>query len=210
VPYTKQPWTDNVTLVDAGHMQHIEDGIFAASSRMVTPAQLTALAPVQDDRVTLQVDAANGIYWELYYDAASASPYKWCYLGGPPLFAEVLTNEGTANDSAWRALTTPLTLTIPRNGDYDITVGAFVNPNGGQNIISNASYAIGATAPNVDDGIQAQYVNAATEKGPTSSRTRRKPGLVAATVIAAQYQGGGSTTSTFADRWLSIVPVRIS
>lgn len=45
-PYVKQPWVDNTTPVDATHMLHVEDGIFAADANATTALAQSLPQPV--------------------------------------------------------------------------------------------------------------------------------------------------------------------
>jgi hypothetical protein len=66
--------------------------------------------------VYYQADSVNGIVWQLRYNAASASLYKWEMLGGSPLNAAASTGVGLTAGT-WTQLAAP-TITIPRQGEY--------------------------------------------------------------------------------------------
>src|SRR5262245_38078554 len=67
----------------------------AQSIPLYTSAQMTALTPMDGDMIRLQVDTTAGIEWMFVYRAASASAYKWEFVGGPPLTAIVAADETT-------------------------------------------------------------------------------------------------------------------
>jgi hypothetical protein len=80
-------------------------------------------APVDDDLVTLIVDASNGIDWPLRYVAAEPT-YKWRVLGGSDLEAQAINPGIIGVVGSWVA-DTSTALTIPRPGDYMAEWSAF-------------------------------------------------------------------------------------
>src|SRR4029077_19617212 len=91
MPYVQQPWTDNVTPVDAAHMSHIENGIAAVDANASTalvgkPSYGTTLpaSPVDAQEAILVDSVTNPTYqWRFRFNAGSTSPYKWEFVGGP-------------------------------------------------------------------------------------------------------------------------------
>lgn len=146
-------------------------------------------------------DATNGVVWHLRYREAASGSYKWEVVGGPPLFAEVVTGETTTSTSYANLATTGPSVTVPLAGDYDVAVGAMMN-NSGANA-SAVSYAIGAAAAQDADGARHDGTNYASV-----CRVRRKAGLAASTALVAKYVVGGGT-GDFHRRWLSAAPVRV-
>jgi hypothetical protein len=65
-------------------------GLGGAGSALQPPPLVSTLPsnPVDGAEVYFLADATNGIIWHLRYRAASASAYKWEFLGGPKLYAE--------------------------------------------------------------------------------------------------------------------------
>src|SRR5215831_7718955 len=82
----------------------------------VTPAQMSALTPIDGDEIYLIVDASNGVVWHLRYNAGSSSAYKWEFLGG----AAISATGGSAYLNAPLNTWTPgaLNVTVPRSGTY--------------------------------------------------------------------------------------------
>ena len=88
---------------------------------VVTNAQMNAApftTPYDGQHVRLLVDAANGIEWRFAYRSASASAYKWEFIGGAPLYYAVDVNESTSSTTATDLGTPGPLLTLPRGGDY--------------------------------------------------------------------------------------------
>ena len=155
------------------------------------------------------LDCGNGVIWQFRYNAASGSSFKWEFVGGPPMFAEVTTDQGTASASYVDLATAGPSITVPRAGDYDVEIGCgyYAATNGAPN--AYMSYALGATAAVDADGL---YVNPTTGLFVIggASRTRRKTGLAAATAVVAKYKSNGAIDFHFRDRWMKVSPVRVS
>lgn len=181
--------------------------------RVLTVAQFAALtAPEDGDEVYLEVDATNGIVWHLRYVAAETT-YKWRFLGGPALLAEVSTTEGfAASDGTTYQDTATVgpTVTTPRAGDYDVHMHAdtrgsdtWVSPN------------IGGVAPADADGTTGGQIDGSGSPHKTAAtRTKRKTALAASAAVKLQMKttnGGLSSNGyTWQNRQLGLTPVRIS
>jgi microcystin-dependent protein len=68
--------------------------------------------------------ATDGIVWHLRYRAASASPYKWEFLGGLPLESWVNSLSVAASNSNWQYPAGWPSFNVPLAGDYDFEFGA--------------------------------------------------------------------------------------
>lgn len=200
--------------VDMGELAiDVENVLFgiAGASRYrgaLTPAAFAALTGVVDgDIADLIVDATAGVIWRVRYRAASASAFKWEFMGGPALYAVVPTNEALGATGTYSNLATVgPQVTVPRGGDYDISLGArfigpasgtfrgFMAPKLGATLANDANAAIFGTTANLDA---------------TPEKTSRVAGLAANDVILAQYRSDVAGTN-FMNRWLSVLPVRIS
>jgi len=116
---------------------------FADSSYSTTlPA-----SPVDGQIHNLIVDATNGIVWTFRYNAGSASAYKWEFLGGHPLRAEIATSEPINGTGAWtNCATAGPDIVVPRPGDYlaDVRAGlsATTSTAVGQIGVANASVGL--------------------------------------------------------------------
>lgn len=174
-----------------------------------TPAQFAALTPVNGLEVYLIVDAANGIIWHLRYNAASASVYKWEFLGGSDLMNYVAASVGSS--SAVYGGSGP-SVTVPLAGDYDVSIGCrtYISTDAAS---ANMSFAVGATAAADADSIQyfsgASAITGASTTG-QSYRTVRKTGIAAGSLIDCRYRsqtGGANTSWDFRD--LRVRPIRV-
>ena len=167
------------------------------------PPLLTSLptTAVDTDEIRFLADAAAGVVWHLKYDAATA---RWRYLGGPPLFAEIATSESSTSGTYAALATAGPSIVLPLAGDYDVEIGCRVlsTTNAAE---AHMSYDIGATAASDADHVMQRQPDGVNSAVFTGSRKRRKTGLAAVT-LTAKYRG----TSTFANRWMSATPVRLS
>jgi hypothetical protein len=152
-------------------------------------------------------DAANGVVWTFRYRAASASAYKWEFIGGPSLFAEILTNESTSSNTFVDLFTAGPSIALPLAGDYDVSIGArmYNDANGAG---AEMSYNIGATAAVVADGIS-NFANNADTVASNSARVRRKTGLTAVTLTAKYRRATAAGNALFHDRWMCAIPIRV-
>src|SRR4051794_40571617 len=108
---------------------------------------VTALpaSPYNGQIVDYLADATNGVVWRLRYRSASASAYKWEFVGGAPLRAYIAAQETVAWNAGYpNPATVGPTVTVPVAGDYDIAHSTGVaNGTGGYLF---PSFSVGATA----------------------------------------------------------------
>lgn len=170
--------------------------------------------PTDGQEISFTADATNGVKWLLKYRAASASIYKWEYIGGSPLSAEVVTSaHETTTSTTYVALTTTgPSITLPLAGDYDIEQSMqFQNTALGMGAMS---YDIGATGA-VDADAAAQYQQVATVGTVLARRVRRKAGLAAVTLTSkyrtdtGNLQVLGTTGLVGGHRLIRATPVRV-
>lgn len=181
--------------------------------RVLTVAQFAALTglegtkgTVAPDEVYLEVDAANGIVWHLAYESGETT-YKWRFLGGPPLFAEVAAAEGHSSATYAALATAGPAVGLPRAGDYDVEVGALVSGATGA-VFGVMSYDIGATgAVDADGAFGAGYIGT-TNVSLTMQRTRRKPALTTVT-LTAKYKNATAAALNYQQRSMTVTPIRI-
>jgi hypothetical protein len=152
-------------------------------------------------------DAVNGYDWRFRYNAATA---KWRYIGGPPMFAEVTAQESTSSASYAALGTTGPAVITPRAGDYFVDQGAWFSSTGSNSEQMLMSYDIGGTG-----AVDADAVIAGTSAGGTiaqsaSARRRFKASLAASTTLTSKYKIPAAAAGFFGNRWISLVPVRVS
>lgn len=176
------------------------------------PVRVTALpaGAVDGQEVYYVADATNGVLWHLRYNAGSGSAYKWEYVGGPPLTAEVATIQ-TTNSNAYADLATVgPQLTLPLTGDYDFAFGAKVE--GQVQNRARISPKLGASAAADSSSATIGVGNPAGQgQGSSISRHLRLTGRPAAEAVRLQYRVDiGGNTADFEFRWLRVTPVRVA
>lgn len=196
--YTIQTWTDGVSALSAARMAVIEAGIRETSMGRSTTFPSS---PVDGDIHVYPADTTNGVMWHFMYNSGSASAHKWEFIGGSPLYAEVVTSEGTASTTYAALATAGPSIAIPKVGDYMVEIGAGVSNTGVA--VTAMSYDIGGTGAVDADSVQQNNVARAQVV-----RLRRKAGLTAVT-LTAKYRVS-ATTGTWQDRWMAITPVRVT
>jgi hypothetical protein len=182
-------------------------GPIAGAPPYVTPTQFASLIPVDGQEVYLQVDAANGIVWHLRYNAASASAYKWEYLGGPPLYSE--TRAQALCGATYAASGDPLpNITLPSlAGDYEIHFGS--NAYSLHTAVQSVYHGIALSATEADDAA-AIISQCAANGGPGRVNAARKwrITLPAGTQCRTRIRAP-SGNAYVSDRWLAVTPVRV-
>jgi len=200
--YVKQVWADNDATKppSAARFNYMEDGIDKAS----IPTKDTALpgAPYDGQEVYFEASASLGVYWHLRYRSASASTYKWEFLGGPPLYAEVLTSESTTSTTYVDLATVGPSLTLPLAGEYEIVLDVHITP------ASNPGWAavkLGTASTSDTDGVVLASAAIQGSLGRTIIRTLTVPSAV----VKVQYRMNAAGSMSAARRNLSIRPVRV-
>ena len=161
-------------------------------------------SPYEGQKFTYVADSTNGVLWTFEYHATGSS-YDWWFTGGPPLFAEVATQENTGSANYAALTTAGPSITLPLTGDYMVQQGAAIYNS--SNAIIYMSYDIGASTATDADGIL-HYSGAGTNPINTAvTRIRRKTGLAASALVSKYKTSAG--TAVFENRWMSVTPVRV-
>jgi hypothetical protein len=170
---------------------------------------LTALpaSPVDGQEVILTDSLTAGTYqWRLRYVAGRASN-RWLFVGGPPVFAEIATQEGTASTSFVALATAGPSLVIPVAGDYTVDHGFAMHGSAG-GAGGAMSYDIGGVAA-VDADSAAAMQQAGTAVDERSVMFSRRKSLGAVTLTAKYRNWNVAGTVTFGKRWMRVWPVAV-
>lgn len=182
---------------------------WAAAGGTVSYGTSLPASPANGDEAILVDSTTNPTYaWRFRFNSTSG---KWDFIGGPPIFAEV-TAEETTTSVTYTALTTAgPSITLPVAGDYLVQIGCATNSVSGFGHHSRMSYDIGATAAVDADSCYGRNVNSGTgyENMFSVSRLRKKTGLSAVTLTAKYRSSSASVTARFAERWMSVLPIRV-
>jgi microcystin-dependent protein len=184
------------------------------SSAYTAPMFVSSLpvSPADGQEVYYLADATNGIIWHLRYRAAAPGSYKWEFVGGPPLFSAVDTDQvlGPTATAYQDLATVGPSIALPLAGDYDIELGCRIWMNG-NNGAAWHSYAIGGAAPLDSDAIE--YFSGNSNWPPTvaphSALLRRKTGLSAVTLTSKYKVSNAPSATDFYKRWMKATPVRV-
>ena len=160
-------------------------------------------SPAEGDLWYLPADATNGVVWMFRYRAASASAFKWEFVGGDPLFSEVAASQSTASTTYVSLATAGPTIAMPRSGDYLLRYGAVCAPQAaGAGLMSPLVNGIAGTPADghcVQQGVVGS-INVARERVFQNATVGS---------IIMQYRSTGPTV--FWDvRWLTVTPIRVS
>jgi len=180
---------------------------------LMTTTTFNTLTSIPDGyEVYLQVDSTSGSNWHLRYNSGSASAYKWEYLGGTPLSSEVISANSSSSATYAALSAAGPTITIPRPGDYRVTIGATVTiPNTDGNMTVYMSYDIGAVAAADADAVR--VIGGQQDAGASIEKSKIKTGLTQVALTAKYkrvYIDATTGNPTIQDRWMTLTPVRIS
>jgi hypothetical protein len=167
------------------------------------PPYVTALPtpPFDGFEVFYAADATNGVIWHLRYRSGGGT-HKWEYVGGPPLYASIDTQESTSSGTYVDLATSGPAVTLPLAGDYMVTIQCQLI---GTDAAGVMSYAIGGAGASDDDGLISSIATVAGNM--TINRVKRKTGLTAVT-LTSKYRTSGVTVD-FLKRVITAVPVRV-
>lgn len=187
----------------------------SAGARLTSPqlpTYVTSLpsGPIDGQEVYYAADATNGVIWHLRYRSGSSSSYKWEFVGGPPMSAEVAGSATRNNAASYAAPDTGTagpSLTVPLAGNYMISLGmeAYSLTALGQIFMS---YDIGATGAVDADSIQFQQPTGQNSARASVAVHRPRTFSSANTTLTVKYKAG-SGTATFQQRVISLLPVRV-
>lgn len=110
----------------ANHAGELADHTVTLASIQITVRSAMAGGPPASPRdkdiwIATDVDA-NGTRWMFQYNATSASPYKWEFIGGAAQGASITANHNTPNVNVWTDLSTiGPSVTVARAGDYVVS-----------------------------------------------------------------------------------------
>ena len=173
------------------------------------PPRVTSLpgSPVDGQEVFYVANAVTGTLWNLRFNNAGGT-YKWEFVGGPPLQAQVVALESTGSTLTYIDLTTPgPAIAVPLAGEYLIELSGKATISSSNNALM--SFTVGATAPLDDDAVGVNAV--AVNTGNNSSLSRRlSKTLAAPATLTAKYRNTSSAGgASWQYRVLSALPVRV-
>lgn len=169
--------------------------------------------PVDGQECYYLADATNGIVWHLKYRAASASAYKWEYVGGSALFVKGAGATGLAASAgfiAWTGRPFPDPV-LPLAGDYQLEHGSRMwvgNPSGSNTQLQLFAGAT-ALAGTMMDHWQGSAGAVTTLWAGDHAQADRLNGAAAGTVIQSRYTCPAGSTTNFERPWIKVKPIRV-
>lgn len=186
-----------------------------------SPAVTTTLpVPVTGRECYYLADATNGVVWHLKArrnnpdTTRNTSSYLWEYIGGPSLYKSVTSTQSVGLSNVYADLSTPVSLTLPLAGDYDITIIANMFKASNLGYVQTSYRLSGGTTAAADDLDSVGFSDATTNSGSNTpqgegNRTKRKTGLGASTVVTVQAKTNDTNAASV--RWCQLMarPVRV-
>ncbi|MEM3008356.1 MAG: hypothetical protein QXU32_01470 [Nitrososphaerales archaeon] len=163
----------------------------------------------KDGDIHVLVDSATApaYQWQFRYNNGSSHSQKWEFIGGVPAYEEVLAAEATSS-TTYTNLTTPgPSITLPRPGVYVVEIGYSITHNGA-GVVSYMSYDIGSTGATDSDAVIGASQGAGGDAG-SYAATRIKT-VSSSLTLTAKYRVSSATSNTFSNRWIRVVPRRVS
>jgi hypothetical protein len=175
------------------------------------------VSPGDGQEIRFLADAANGVVWNLRYRAASASIYKWEFVGGSALYAETVTNQNFASFSpnAWGSIPNDPAITVPLAGDYIVSLDSNMQPALTATVWMGVR--VGAVEPTITmttgtpNSVYAYWPSTMQTGGQTMTLKRKLTALAAATTLTMrEYHNGASAQSlTNGPKSMEVQPVRV-
>lgn len=163
--------------------------------------------PVDGQECYYLADSTAGVVWHLRYRAASPdATYRWEYVGGPPLSAEVLTDQSSTATAYADLATLGPDVTLPLAGWYDVELGAYGYSSSTPATNVYMSYAAGGTAASDNDAV---LIGAAGFLAFSAYRRHRRGPFAAGTLLRAKYRASTAATWDAAQRRLHAWPVKV-
>ena len=162
-------------------------------------------SPSDNDEIYLLVGSGDtAVLWHLKYDSDITDQFKWRYLGGAPVAAEVATLENVASATYIDAATPGPSVVVPLDGVYDISFGSVLVSNGTNPMIASPSMA--GSTPTEDDSISLDP--SATEVDYHFRTIRRTITGTEPHTIKLQYRSNVGTGQV-SRRTIAVTPVRV-
>jgi len=144
--------------------------------------------------------------WTFRYRAASASAYKWEFVGGPRVWVGGGVASTTTSTAGWQTLTGSPTLVAPRAGDYLVGTGVSL-----AHTVSGADLWCGPAVGAVNPTSTSAHTSAPAANYYTTLVTEAiLTGVAAGGVIQPRVYNVTAGTLTFDQRWLVVIPVRVA
>ena len=201
LPYT---FNDGVGNTASGAQVMSNLNAVNAGVAMATGTSFPTVGLIDGQDYYYLASASLGVVWHFKYRSASASSFKWEFVGGAPLYSEQVTGESTSS-TTFVALASGLPqVTVPLAGDYLVRHGA--QASAGSAVTAQSGISINAATPNAADIISDTV--AGVSYVADMFRERVMTSLAVSAVLQQRYAGSAAVATNYAQRFLSITPVR--
>jgi len=178
---------------------------FDALARLLEVPRVTTLpaAPFDGQAVDFVADDTNGVIWRLRYRTASASNFKWEFVGGAPLMASA--SVGVAVVGATFGGSGP-TVVAPLAGDYEVDVRGSINIS---NAGSSGELKAGSSASNLSTAKDLAINNNVSSWSPVGVLGVLTNVGAGASIQPYIRSGSAGVTVTMQERRVAVRPVRV-
>ena len=168
-------------------------------------------SPVNGQMAVLTDNTSTPTYrWLFIYNSSSASSYKWEFVGGSPLTAAVATEQSTSSTTLADLATVGPSITIPNAGDYFIQWGGSARNGNAWNTIIEPVNGTGTTTIEANSLLaEVNVAGGSTTNFAGMTMAGTTLGRAASDIIRLKYRVGGNT-SNIKNRWLVVIPMRVS
>lgn len=182
-----------------------------------TALRVTALptspAPEDQQLIDFVADATNGVIWRFAYRAASASAYKWEFVGGGDLYVNNPSAPMSANSTTYVYLTTLSRITLALAGDYSVDWAATsqVEIAGSNNFDwYSALFTSGGTQLSHDYEAWATTIQTSQQWGkPRTGSSKRITGIAAGTQLEVRVKVSVANVGQWYGAFMRATPLRV-
>jgi hypothetical protein len=178
-------------------------GLSIAEMRVLVDATKAGYVILPHDgiEVAVRADPTNEVWWR-FRNVGLSTPLVWSYLGGAPMFAEILTSQTTTNVAYVDLTTAGPSITVPFAGWYEITFGCDIKSDVAD-VVTKVAVKLGAAAT--------ADAESADGRGVASKYVQRTiiRQLAQDDIVKMQYKSNGGGVLTADNRNLSVRPIRL-
>lgn len=188
-----------------------DDGVWAAPAAPGTLGYGTSLpgSPSDGDTFVLVDSTTVPTYqWAFRYNASNTGTYKWEFIGGTPKVSENVSG-GSYTGAGYGALSTQVTVTVPRNGIYTARYTAsadwFGSNTNGERLYTDWQGA-GLTAA---DGTASFGFQGGSQDGAMYIAKERRLTLTTASALQVYFKVWQGTGVNIGTQSLSVTPFQV-
>lgn len=154
--------------------------------------------------------AAFGLTWQFRYRAGSASGFKWEFIGGPPWTEMLQISEQRSNAAYGHLATVGPQIPIPLTGEYLIAWGARIQSAVGVGGGAEGFAGLAVNGVAFGGAYYVGFVASAQFNGGSAASETNPVAMNNTQTLQIMYATQAAITFAFNNRWLRIIPVRVS